>query len=373
MLREREDLFDIYTAKEEYESKKDQHGRFLYQFSDSKEILLPVVSEYLVNKGFNVDWPENHKFASCLTHDVDNIFPSWKYILFTVTKFAFKLKLRDSLIRLIGKIKKDNSKNPYWNFKKILELEEKYSATSSFYFKTASKDLVGWTYDVEILKDELGYILDMGGEVGLHGGYYSYNNSEKLKEEKNYLEKILGRRIVGIRMHYLRFNVPLTWRLLADFDFEYDTTFGFPDMPGFRNGMCHPFRPYDLDKGNSIDILEIPLTIPLVDKKVLLFDDVDDSGETMIFSLDYLKNFGALSMTTATLFHKPHSKYQPDFYGVETSAWVIFPHEKREGIVGLARKWERQGLHLQEIKKRLIKIGLPKKEIDLFLSLEKIK
>lgn len=260
-LLRNEDLFDIFAAKQEYTSRKDKHGRFLYKFSNNKEVFVPVVSEYLVNKGFKVEWPDNHKFAACLTHDVDNIFPSWKYILFTVTKFAFKLKLRDSLIRLIGKIKKDNSKNPYWNFKKILELEEKYGATSSFYFKTASKDLVGWTYDVEILKDELGYILDMGGEVGLHGGYYSYNNSEKLKEEKNYLEKILGRRIVGIRMHYLRFNVPLTWRLLADLDFEYDTTFGFPDMPGFRNGMCHPFRPYDLDKGNSIDILEIPLTI----------------------------------------------------------------------------------------------------------------
>ncbi|MEM2614373.1 MAG: polysaccharide deacetylase family protein [Nitrososphaerota archaeon] len=261
LLREAKDLFDIFAVKQEYTSKKDKHGRFLYKFSNNKKVLVPAVSEYIVNKGFNIEWPDNHKFAACLTHDVDSIFPTWKYTFFTAMKFAFKLKFQESLIRLINKFGKDNSKNPYLNFKKILEFEGKYGATSSFYFKTTSKDPIGWIYDVKILKDELGYIIDYGGEVGLHGGYYSYNNSEMLKEEKNRLERVLGRKVAGVRMHYLRFDVPQTWRLLADLGFKYDTTFGYPDMPGFRNGMCHPFRPYDLEKEKYIDILEIPLTV----------------------------------------------------------------------------------------------------------------
>jgi hypothetical protein len=32
-------------------------------------------------------------------------------------------------------------------------------------------------------------------------------------------------------------------------------------MIGFRNGMCHPFKPYNLDKNEAIDILELPLVI----------------------------------------------------------------------------------------------------------------
>jgi len=32
-------------------------------------------------------------------------------------------------------------------------------------------------------------------------------------------------------------------------------------MPGFRNGMCHPFKPYDLEEEKEVNILEIPLTI----------------------------------------------------------------------------------------------------------------
>ena len=120
---------------------------------------------------------------------------------------------------------------------------------------------MNWIYNIEDLKDELRGIVDLGGEVGLHGGYFSYNNAEELKKEKDLLEKALGKKTIGIRMHYLRFDVPNTWRMLSDLGFKYDTTFGYPDMPGFRNGMCQPFNPYDLYACKEIDVVEIPLTI----------------------------------------------------------------------------------------------------------------
>lgn len=256
------DFYDLFVAKQEYEGRRDQYGRFIYQFSNNKDVLKPVVSDFLIKNGFlDVEWPENHRFAACLTHDVDTIYPSWKYTFFTATKFALELSARESCGRLIRKVRNDNSKNPFWNFRPILELEGRYDAKSSFYFKTTSKDLVGLVYDIEDLKDELCYITDVGGEVGLHGGFYSYNDPKELKKEKDLLDTALGKRTIGMRMHYLRFDVPYTWRLLADLGFKYDTTFGYPDMPGFRNGMCHPFKPYDLCVKKEIDILEIPLTI----------------------------------------------------------------------------------------------------------------
>ena len=141
------------------------------------------------------------------------------------------------------------------------------------------------------------------------------------------------------------------------------------ELASFKLTVYDPSQP---GKKLPKPVLETPLAIPLIGKRVLLFDDVDDTGETLEFSLKYLSNFGALSITTATLFHKPHSKFKPDFFGAETSAWVIFPHERREGIVGLARKWRNNGLDMKTIKDRLVEIGLPEKEIDLFLSLEKI-
>ena len=51
--------------------------------------------------------------------------------------------------------------------------------------------------------------------------------------------------MIGYRNHYLRFKLPETWKYLADAGFEYDTTLGYSNALGYRNGMCHPFRPYD--------------------------------------------------------------------------------------------------------------------------------
>jgi len=116
--------------------------------------------------------------------------------------------------------------------------------------------------------------------------------------------------------------------------------------------------------------LDLPLTANLSGKKVLFFDDVNDTGKSLYWSLRYLEFYNPGKVVTATLFHKPHSKFNPNYYGYVTSTWIIFPHERREGVVGLAKKWLKQGLEIKKIKNRLIEIGIPKKEIDLFLNIE---
>ncbi len=151
-----------------------------------------------------------------------------------------------------------------------------------------------------------------------------------------------------------------TWsRTLADI-------LAISELTSFRLKFYDPKYPgIKLEK----PILESKLNHNLKNKKVLLFDDVDDSGESLIFALNYLKKFHLKLIKSATLFHKPHSKIVPDFYGAVSSAWIIFPHELREAITGLAKKWQNNGLTKLLIKNRLLKIGLPKKEIELFLSL----
>lgn len=151
-----------------------------------------------------------------------------------------------------------------------------------------------------------------------------------------------------------------TWaRTLVDILF-------IPELASFRLRFYDPKYPgIKLEK----PILEQPLHYDLSGKNVLLFDDVDDSGESLIFAINYLKKFQPKIIKTATLFHKPHSKITPDFYGSITSSWIIFPHDRREAISGLAKKWKNNGLDKSVIKNRFLKIGLPKKEVKLFLSL----
>lgn len=65
-------------------------------------------------------------------------------------------------------------------------------------------------------------------------------------------------------------------------------------------------------------------------KRVLLIDDIADSGDTLIFCNEYLRSAGATSVATATVFYKSTSRFCPDWYVKQTDTWVIFPFELHE-------------------------------------------
>lgn len=109
---------------------------------------------------------------------------------------------------------------------------------------------------------------------------------------------------------------------------------------------------------------ELPVTVK--GERVLLFDDVADTGGSLIFTKDHLKQQGVTAVVTATLFYKPQSRFLPDFFGEETTAWIIYPFEKREGMGLLQKKWADQNLTLDEITDRFRIMGIKPTVIDLF-------
>jgi peptidoglycan/xylan/chitin deacetylase (PgdA/CDA1 family) len=154
-----------------------------------------------------------------------------------------------------------SKKIPAWNFSDIMALEDRYGAKSTFYFLVLDPIEEDYTYRIEDCEPALGDIIDRGFEVGLHGGHGSYISAEEIKAKKERLEKIANTRVTGYRNHFLRFRVPETWEYLHEAGFSYDSTLGYAECVGFRNGMCHPFRPFNRNTGKPVDILEIPLNI----------------------------------------------------------------------------------------------------------------
>lgn len=60
-------------------------------------------------------------------------------------------------------------------------------------------------------------------------------------------------------------------------------------------------------------------------KKILVLDDISDSGETLDFVMNYLqKSFPCIEFTSATLFYKHSSKYEPNFWVKEAELWIDF-------------------------------------------------
>jgi len=72
--------------------------------------------------------------------------------------------------------------------------------------------------------------------------------------------------------------------------------------------------------------IRYPLKIDLTGKKVLVVDDITDSGESMIVSTDFIKTLNPKEIKTATALHIKSSKFKPDYCGEEIEwKWVIFP------------------------------------------------
>ena len=58
--------------------------------------------------------------------------------------------------------------------------------------------------------------------------------------------------------------------------------------------------------------------------RVLLVDDVSDSGHTLAMVVALLRET-ACEVRTATLYTKPRTVLVPDFTWCETDAWIVFP------------------------------------------------
>jgi hypothetical protein len=113
----------------------------------------------------------------------------------------------------------------------------------------------------QISKDLLGAVTK-GFSVGIHGSYRSIIEDQSLAEEANHFSSAMGKRPLGGRQHWLRFgrHQHLFAQVRAA-GLLADSTLGFPDMVGFRNGASFPFPPYDFELEAAHDFLEIPLVL----------------------------------------------------------------------------------------------------------------
>jgi hypoxanthine phosphoribosyltransferase len=118
--------------------------------------------------------------------------------------------------------------------------------------------------------------------------------------------------------------------------------------------------------------IKYPFDVDLTGRRVLMVDDITDTGESMIVAIEYVKSLNPREVKTAALQHITGSEFTPDYYGDEISwRWVIFPWNYIEDMCNIIQKMEDAGVSIAETKERLRsdhKIEIDQGEIDRIRS-----
>jgi hypoxanthine phosphoribosyltransferase len=111
-----------------------------------------------------------------------------------------------------------------------------------------------------------------------------------------------------------------------------------------------------------------PIPVSVFDKKILLVDDVTDTGKSALLIKDHLCRQGVKETRILTLYYKPWSIIKPDFYSKETSDWIVFPWEIKETLKKLAKKSKETNESFEVAISRLITSGVNKELVERLLG-----
>jgi hypothetical protein len=225
--------------------------------------------------------PAGCEFIVCLTHDID--FIGIRRHVFDHTMWGFLYRstigaLRRCLdgrmcVTRLWKTWRAAASLPFvflgwaedfWNpFPWYLDVEHALPAT---YFLIPFKGRAGEhvpgrhaarraaAYDVGDIPQWTTKLKEQGCEVGVHG-IDAWHDAAKGRAELTRIAAAIGEPRVGIRMHWLLRDSG-TASTLEDAGYDYDTTGGYNETIGYRNGTTQAFRPF-----STTTLLELPLHI----------------------------------------------------------------------------------------------------------------
>ncbi len=122
--------------------------------------------------------------------------------------------------------------------------------------------------------------------------------------------------------------------------------------------------------------LAAPLCVDVEDRKVLIVDDVSDTGDTLELSVQHLRDGRARDVRVAVLHHKQVATVQPEFYGkrVVKWRWITYPWALIEDITGFVRRMQPPPRDPESAARRLRKeyrIKVPRQTLeDVFQRLD---
>jgi len=144
----------------------------------------------------------------------------------------------------------------------LLQRSREDGFSSTFFVLARQQHRRDGNYRVARIIDRLRQIPQLGSAIALHGSYCSIVENSDLAAEVESLAAATGERPRGSRQHWLRFDHPA--KLFSNIEkagLQYDSSWGWAEQLGFRNGAAFAFPPYNFAAEAPYNFLLIPLVI----------------------------------------------------------------------------------------------------------------
>ncbi len=101
--------------------------------------------------------------------------------------------------------------------------------------------------------------------------------------------------------------------------------------------------------------IRYPLCTDIKNRRVLLVDDVNDSGDTLDVAIKHLLSFQPAEIRIAVMHHKIVSHFPVDYYAgkIIKWRWLIYPWAVTEDITSLLRQISPQPASIEEAHQQL--------------------
>jgi hypothetical protein len=167
--------------------------------------------------------------------------------------------------------------DPFDTYERYIELHNKYNVKGIFFFLMADygHNDKNVPYSSVAFHDRIKLISDYH-DVGIHPGFMSNQEPERLPIEISRLATIVKSSITKSRQHFLIQRFPETHRRLIDHGIEQDYSLGFASEIGFRGGTCTPYPMYDLENEAITSLTLYPFA--LMDSTLNFYLNLDPEG-----------------------------------------------------------------------------------------------
>lgn len=316
--------FYMLSRYEEYlPHKRDEHGRFHAHESiawKNRFLKRPVVNIWayhikkILQKRYTGLQFKKRCFKFIPSYDID-IALSYrsKGIVRTLGGFLndmYNGHFSDLLLRT--KVILGATEDPYDTYSYQINLHKKHDLEAIYFilFGNYSRFDKNISVNNKRFQHLIKHLSDYA-KVGIHPSYVAGDDFEQLKKETRKLSSVLKREIKASRQHYLRLDLPNTYRNLQAMEITDDYTMGFAAEPGFRAGTCDPFYFYDLDLETETGLRVHPFTI--MDGTLIDYQKIPPHEARQVIK-PLIEEVKAVDGTFISLWHN-HSLYKNSIHG----------------------------------------------------------